>query len=190
MGCYGTACSPSARWLLPPEAPRVPRRVRRLSAPPALALLLYQAPRRTGAEHAIPRHNGGGQPLLSIDATDADGRCPLEPRHDTTPERLYERTWAITLLERALLKLRAEYVKRGQETLFEKIKPCLVGGSGELHRVIAEELGMREKTFNTSVSRCQRRFNKLIKDEIAETVGGEGELEDEMRYLLSVLRSH
>lgn len=141
-------------------------------------------------DRAQAQKRGGGQPLLSIDATDAEGRCPLEPGHDTTPERLYERRWAINLLERALLKLRTEYVKRGQENLFEKLKPCLVGGSGELHRVIAEGLGMREKTFNTSVSRCQSRFNALIKAEIAETVGGEGEIEDEMRYLLSVLRSH
>jgi hypothetical protein len=140
-------------------------------------------------DRARAQKRGGGRPLLSSDATDIEGRCRLEPGHDATPERIYERRWAITVLEQALLKLRDEYVKRGQGPLFEKLKPCLVGGNETLHRVIAEELGMRERTFNTSVSRCHSRFNELIKREIAETVGAEDEIEEEMRYLLSVLQS-
>lgn len=131
-----------------------------------------------------------GSALLSIDTADVEGQCPIQIGHDMTPERAFERRWAMVLLEKALHKLEESYQKRGDEALFLKMKPLLVGGGAESHRAIAEALGMREETFNVALSRCRSRFQERIREEIAETVVHEDEIEDELRYLYCCLQSH
>jgi RNA polymerase sigma-70 factor (ECF subfamily) len=130
-----------------------------------------------------------GTPLVSIDAPDAEGRCPVLPGHDNTPERIYERRWAMTILEQALHKLRDGYEKRGQGPLFEKLTPFLVGSGEGRYRPIAEELGISEEAFKVHVFRCRGRFHDRIRAEIADTVSSEDQVEDEMRHLLSGLQS-
>ena len=127
--------------------------------------------------------------IVSLDAPDTDGRCPVQIGHDVTPERIYERRWAMILLDRALTKLEESYHKRGEGPLFDKIKPFLVDSGIEKHRDIAQELKMREETVNVAIFRCRSRFQDRIRAEIAETVNNEAEVEDELRYLYSGLQS-
>ena len=128
-----------------------------------------------------------GTPLISIDTAEVEGQCPIQIGHDTTPERIYERRWALVLLEKALQKLEESYKKRGDEKLFAKMIPLLLGTGAESHRAIAEELQMREETFNVALSRCRSRFQERIREEIAETVVHVNEIEDELRHLHSRL---
>ncbi len=130
-----------------------------------------------------------GSELISIDTAEVEGQCPIQIGHDTTPERVFERRWAMVLLGKALRKLEESYKKRGDEKLFAKMLPLLTHTGAESHRAIAEELGMREETFNVALSRCRSRFQERIREEIAETVVHQDEIEDELRHLHSGLRS-
>lgn len=113
-----------------------------------------------------------------------------EPAHDLTPERVYERAWALALLERALRRLRDEYDKRGEGPLFEKLKLCVTGWDDRKHEELARELGIaRVNTFNVKVSRFKERFRTLLRDEIARTVSTEDEIEEELCHLLQALRA-
>ncbi len=127
--------------------------------------------------------------VISIDETDADGHCPVQIGHHTTPERIYERRWAMILLDQALKKLEASYQERDEGELFKKIKPLLNGAGTERRRAIAEELKMREETFNVAVCRCRSRFQQRIRAEIAETVSDGAQIEEELRYLYSCLQA-
>lgn len=131
-----------------------------------------------------------GTELVSIDTAEVEGACPIQIGDDTTPERVFERRWAMVLLGKALQKLEESYKKRGDEKLFAKMIPLLTGMGAESHKAIAEELGMREETFNVALSRCRSRFQERIREEIAETVVHQDEIEDELRHLHSGLRSH
>jgi len=128
-----------------------------------------------------------GTELISIDTAEVEGQCPIQIGHDTTPERVFERRWAMVLLGRALQKLEESYKKRGDEKLFARMIPLLTQTGAGSHRAIAEELGMREETFNVALSRCRSRFQERIREEIAETVVHQDEVEDELRYLCSGL---
>ncbi|HRI63739.1 MAG TPA: hypothetical protein PK156_05860 [Polyangium sp.] len=140
-------------------------------------------------ERARRKKRDPGTEIISIDTSEVEGRCPVQIGHDTTPERVYERRWAMILLAQALERLEKSYVKRGEGLLFQKIKPLLVDVGVERHRAIAGELNMREETFNVAVFRCRSRFQEQIRAEIAETVSHENEIEDELRYLYSGLQS-
>lgn len=130
-----------------------------------------------------------GTEFISMDTAEVEGLCPIQIGHDTTPERVFERRWALVLLEKSLQKLEESYKKRGDEKLFSKLLPLLIGTGTEAHRAIAEELGMREETFNVALSRCRSRLQERIREEIAETVVHADEIEDELRHLYSGLRS-
>lgn len=127
--------------------------------------------------------------LISIDTAEVEGQCPIQVGDDVTPEFVFERRWALVLLGRVLLKLEESYRKRGDDELFEKLLPLLTRGRKESHRVIADSLDMREATFTVALSRFRNRFQEFIRDEIAETVANEDEIEDELRYLYSCLES-
>ena len=129
------------------------------------------------------------EPLLSLDTPEKDEQCPVQVGHSTTPERIYERRWAIVLLEQALRKLGEIYEKRGKRKLFEKMIPYLVDAGSDDRQAIAKELGMREETFNTALHRCRIEFREQVRDEIAHTVIHESEIEDELRYIHSGLQA-
>jgi RNA polymerase sigma-70 factor (ECF subfamily) len=136
--------------------------------------------------HAWKR--GGHARIVSLDADEVEGRYRYEPVERLTPEEIFERRWALTLLERVLGKLRQEFdeADRGQE--FEKLKGYLTGEESKvLYRDVAEELGSSEAAVRTSVHRLRQRFGKLLRQEIAETVSSPNEIDDEMRHLLQVI---
>lgn len=133
------------------------------------------------------KKRGGGATHLSIDFDLGEERYRREPSHDMTPQRIFERQWAITLLEEALSNLRAEYAARGMEGLFEHLKPQLAGESGQSYQRIAELTGMTEGAVKTAAHRLRRRCRELIKQQIAQTVADPNEIDHEMRQLFAAL---
>ncbi|WP_211194700.1 RNA polymerase sigma factor [Pyxidicoccus fallax] len=132
---------------------------------------------------------GGGAAHLSIDGAEAESQYErLEPSHDLTPERIFERRWALALLQRALGTLRDEYARLGKADLFERLSGVLTGGSAEsTYQAIAADLGMSESNVKVTVHRLRNRYRALIQEEIARTVEREDEVDDELRHLLAAL---
>jgi RNA polymerase sigma factor (sigma-70 family) len=128
---------------------------------------------------------GGGRMILSLQHESAESRYQLEPSHDATPERLFERQWALALLDLVLAELRAEYQHQGKIVIFEELKMALVGQAGR-YAEMAARLGQSEGAIKVAVHRMRSRYRELMTAQIAATVG-EGDIEDEMRHLLAVL---
>jgi DNA-directed RNA polymerase specialized sigma24 family protein len=133
-------------------------------------------------DHA--RKRGGGRSAFSIDLPDAEGRYAYEPVHGLTAERLFERRWALTLLERVLDRLGAEMAADRKGPLFERLGPALLGG-GEAasYGEIAAALGMTEGAVKVAAHRIRRRYRELIREEVARTVDRDEDVEEEIRAL-------
>lgn len=131
---------------------------------------------------------GSGHAPLSLDTALAEQRYGAQPAVEPTPERLFDRRWAETVLERAAKQLRAEFVQAGRERLFRELNPFLSApaGTGD-YSAVATRLGMSESAVAKAVERLRHRYRDLARGEIAQTVGTPAELEEEMRYLLDVL---
>lgn len=130
---------------------------------------------------------GGGAELVSLDETDAEGRYSHEPVEPLTPEQIFERRWALTLLERVVGRLEAELAAAGREREFARLRGFLTGEQPRLpYKDVAAELGLTEAAVKTSVHRLRQRFGSLLRDEIARTVASPQEVDDEVRHLLTV----
>lgn len=136
-----------------------------------------------------------GQALtLSLDFQGGENRYRLiEPADNLTPERLYEKRWALTLLDLVLTRLRDEFSAAGKRPLFEALKQFLAGSPGEgekrTYLDVAGRIGMSEGAVKVAVHRLRRRYRKLLKEEIARTVADPASLEDELTELLAALGS-
>jgi RNA polymerase sigma-70 factor (ECF subfamily) len=130
----------------------------------------------------------GGEWKLEYDIDDTERWLRLEPADHATPERIFERRWAATVLQRGMLVLRGEYESTGQGAMFERLRPLLMPEAGESQRTIAEKLGMSEGALKMAMLRLRRRYRDILKAEIAETVGHPAEINDEVRYLLAALQ--
>jgi RNA polymerase sigma factor (sigma-70 family) len=127
---------------------------------------------------------GGGTAALSLEFANAEGRFQLEPATDETPEKVFDRRWALTLLDRVLSRLRAEMVAAGKEEQFETLKAYLIGDQPHVSYVqSASVLTMSVGSVRVVVHRLRRRYRALIRDEIAQTVSSPEEIEDELRHL-------
>jgi len=139
-------------------------------------------------ERARAQKRGGGKPVVSLDETVAEGRYRLEPRDDWTPDRLYEREWALTLLDQARSRLQTEYAVSGRADLYERLKQFPFGEQGERSFAAAsQEVGMTETALKSAVHRMRHRYQELVREVVAQTVADPSELEDEVRHLLEVL---
>jgi RNA polymerase sigma-70 factor (ECF subfamily) len=138
-------------------------------------------------DHAHARKRGGGQSIVSLDHQAGESRYQLEPSHDWTPERHFERQWAVTLLNQVLETLRQEYHADGKGDLFEELKAVLTGQAGA-YAEMAVRLGRSEGAIKVAVHRMRHRYRELIRARIAETVE-DGDVEDELRHLMAVLGS-
>jgi len=137
--------------------------------------------------HAHKR--GGRQIGFSLDAVDAENRYLLEPSTDLTPEKIYERRWATTLIERAMTRLGVECLANQKGDLFAKIECVLSGEKGEAsYSEIATALAMSEGAVKVAVHRLRHRYGELVREEIAQTVATPQEIDDELRYLVALLR--
>jgi RNA polymerase sigma factor (sigma-70 family) len=131
---------------------------------------------------------GRGRLTLSIDARDAEGRYAREPAHGMTAERVYNRSWALTLLDRALDRLRREYDDAGWLATFEELQAVLTRApEGDSYATIAARLGTTEGAIRVAAHRLRRRYGRLLRQEIAATVGDVAEVDDEIRSLFAAL---
>jgi RNA polymerase sigma-70 factor (ECF subfamily) len=130
---------------------------------------------------------GSGRATLSLEFESADERLRLEPAHELTPERAFERDWALSVLERAFQRIEADWTARGRRELFLGLKPSLVGEVGEPFRGLGERLGMSEGAVKVAAHRLRRAFRAALRREIAETVDGEAQVEGELAALIEAL---
>ena len=131
---------------------------------------------------------GGGQILIPIDAATAETTCGFQPADGLTAEKIYERRWALTLLDQVLRRLRADYVHDGKEKLFDQLKPTLTEASRTVaYAEMATRLATTEGAVKVAVHRLRQRYRELLRAEIAETVATAGEVEDEIRNLFAAL---
>jgi RNA polymerase sigma-70 factor (ECF subfamily) len=138
---------------------------------------------------AQAQKRGGGRTLSSLDAMAAEGRYLLEPADEPSAERIFDCRWAETLLSQAMVRLREEYLAEGKALLFEKAEPLLCGSSApESYEEMGRALGMNEGAFKMAVHRLRRRYGELVRAEIAQTVSTDEAVEEELRYLCTVLR--
>jgi RNA polymerase sigma-70 factor (ECF subfamily) len=137
-------------------------------------------------EQALKR--GGGIQKIPLDTTGAEGRYREHAVEALSPDKVFERQWALAVLERALEGLRCKAVEAGTDRQFERLRPYLVGGEVKTpYKSAAEDLGMSEGAVKTAVHRLRRRFGRLLRAEIAETVAQPEDVDAELRHLLEVL---
>lgn len=139
-------------------------------------------------DRARAEKRGGGRVVLSLDFGDAERRLATEPADPATPERAFERRWALTLLELVLQRLRDEYATPARAALFDRLQPYLAHGRGPAsYRELATELAMTEGAVKVAIHRARQRFAALLRHEIAQTVTHPAEVDDEIRHLFTAL---
>jgi DNA-directed RNA polymerase specialized sigma24 family protein len=139
-------------------------------------------------ERDAAARRGGGRARLSINATDAEGKYQLEPVHDQTPERLFEREWALALLEGVLAVIRREYEASGRGASFEVLKVVLEAGSSRVSQAdIAARLGTTEAAAQVAAHRLRKRYREALRAAIAATVDDEAAVDDELNALFAAL---
>jgi len=132
---------------------------------------------------------GGGQPVFSLDEDMAESRFTAEPATAQPPDTLYDRGWAAVLLDRAFALLRAEFEIAGKLDVFDRLKVCVWGEKSAFpYAAIAEQLGMTEGAVKVAVHRLRQRYGELLRAEVAQTVTTPAEVNEELRYLVSVVR--
>lgn len=131
---------------------------------------------------------GGGANRISLDDADAESRYRLEPIEELTPERVYERAWVATLLERASCRLRREYAAAGKGELHDRLSGFRLDASGQpAYAEVAERLGQTESAVKSAIWRLRQRHQELVREEIAQTLDDDADVNDEIRYLLRVV---
>jgi RNA polymerase sigma-70 factor (ECF subfamily) len=136
--------------------------------------------------HAQKR--GGGTVPLPLDAELAETRYRSDTKSEMSPDRFYDRQWAMTLLDRALNRLEAEHQRLGKESDFAALSPALTLDRGDIpYARLAEQLGLSEPAARMAVHRLRKRFRQLFREEIAQTVAEPDEVEAEIRHLVAAL---
>ena len=139
-------------------------------------------------DRARAQKRGGGQALLSLDTATAESRYQIEPAATLSADLIYERRWALTLLEQTMTALREEFTSAGKQREFESLKTFLTAERGEIpYSEIAAKLGINESAARVSVHRLRKRFREVFRQQIAHTVARPEDVEEEVRYLLTAL---
>jgi RNA polymerase sigma-70 factor (ECF subfamily) len=134
------------------------------------------------------RKRGGGV-LVPLEFSSGEERYQREPAHDETPERIFERRWALSMLDRVVERLRNEFVQHGRAEHFERLKMFLLGQSDAPYAALAREMNTSEGALKVAIHRLRKRYRDLFRQEIADTVADPAEVESELRYLAAVLTS-
>jgi RNA polymerase sigma factor (sigma-70 family) len=132
------------------------------------------------------RKRGGGE-VLSLEFSSGEERYRREPGHDETPERIFERSWALSVLDRVVERLRIEFVHHGRPEHFERLKVFLLGHSDAPYAALAREMSTSEGALKVAIHRLRKRYRELFRLEIADTVADPAEVESELRFLADVL---
>jgi len=144
--------------------------------------LAYERDRGNDATHP------GGQATISIEGREAECRYLQDALSDLSPERIFERRWAIAVLEQALVRLRAEHANAGNTRQFTVLRKFLTNNVGDkAYGRVAEELNVSAASIAGTVQRMRQRYRELVRAEIADTVAGTGDIDDETRWLVGAL---
>ena len=139
---------------------------------------------------AMAIKRGKGQRLIPLEELRADERIEMEPADPVTAEMIYERRWALTVLERVLSRLKEEYLAAHNAALFDALKELLPDEPGSPSQAeIAARLGMTENAVRQAFYRFRQRYQSLLREEIANTVATPGDIEDELHHLIAVLEA-
>ena len=140
-------------------------------------------------DKATALKRGGGCTVISIDE-EAEDRYKLEPQDDVSPDKLFDKRWALTVLDNVLDQLRNTYTKSGKGELFDRLKCFLAWNSGEgSHAEAAKELGMAENAVRIAIFRMRKRYAETLRALIADTVTSDEEVTEELNYLMTVIRN-
>jgi RNA polymerase sigma factor (sigma-70 family) len=139
---------------------------------------------------AMAIKRGKGQQLIPLEELRTEERSGMEPADPLTAERIYERRWASTLLDRVLSRLEDKYRTRSNVALFDSLNQLLADEPGApSHADIAAQLGMTENAVSQAFHRFRQSYQSLLREEIAHTVATAGDIENELRYLIAVIRA-
>ena len=139
---------------------------------------------------AMAIKRGKGQRLIPLEELRTDERFEVEPADPVTAEMIYERRWASTVLERVLSRLKDQYREAGNAALFDSLKELLPDEPGAPSQAdIAARLNMSENAVRQAFYRFRQRYQSLLREEIAQTVATPGDIEDELRHLIAVVRA-
>ena len=128
---------------------------------------------------------GGGQPLISLSVELAESRYEIEPEDQRSPDLLFDRQWATTLLELVFKRLKQEYAEAGKESIFNVLQNGIAKGTGLSHAEAAGQLGMTEGAVKVTVHRLRARYRHILREEIAMTVSSADEIDGEIRHLFA-----
>ena len=129
----------------------------------------------------------GGGAVVPLEFSSGEDRYQREPAHDETPERIFERRWALSVLDRVVEKLRNEFVHHGRPEHFERLKVFLLGQSDAPYAALAREMNTSEGALKVAIHRLRKRYRELFRQEIADTVADPAEVESELRFLAGAL---
>lgn len=139
-------------------------------------------------DRANTQKRGGGVTPLSLDWQDAEARYQINPADNLSPDKLYDRAWAVVVLERVITRLRDENNAEGKAGLYEKLRTFLMVGKADIpHAQAAAELKMSEGAVRVAVHRLRRRYRELLRDEIAQTLANPAQADEELQALFSAL---
>jgi RNA polymerase sigma-70 factor (ECF subfamily) len=131
---------------------------------------------------------GGHRQIISLDETEAEDRYRQEPSDPVATELLFDRQWALTLLDQVLARLKQEYTTGGKADLFSKLEPFITGEvTPGLYAELGLALGMKLETVRMALSRLRRRFGEMLRNEIVHTVTSPEEVEAEIRHLFAAI---
>jgi len=135
----------------------------------------------------MARKRGGGFEHVSLEVETEERRFHREPSEDDTPERIYERRWALASLEAAMKRLSERYQDPARRRLFDELKPLLTGDEPASYAVLSNRLGATEGALRVAVHRLRRQFAACLREVIAETVDDQQAVDDELRYLMAIV---
>ena len=139
-------------------------------------------------DRANSQKRGGGVIPLSLDWQDADTRYQINPTDNVSPDKLFDRAWAVTVLERVITRLRDENNAENKAALYEQLKQFLMVGKSEISYVeAAKTLQMSEGSLRVAVHRLRKRYRELLRDEIAQTLSDPAHADEEMQVLFRAL---
>jgi len=139
---------------------------------------------------ARAKKRGGGRKVLSLDIQNAESQYALEPRDELSPEKIFERSWALTVLDRTMARMQDEAISTNKQKLFDHLKVHLTAEKSSVpYRDVAAELDMAESAVRVAVHRLRRRYRELLRDEIAQTVTSDDQIDEEIRDLFAALGS-
>jgi RNA polymerase sigma-70 factor (ECF subfamily) len=134
------------------------------------------------------RKRGGGTVPLSLDFDRGEREYALEPAEQITPEKIFERRWALTLLERVVERLRQELEESGDRARADRLLPFLTDEKSRIpYKQVAAELGMSESAVKVAVHRMRKRYGALLRQEVEEIVQGADQVDAEIRHLFSAV---